>query len=109
MARYFQNPTNGYVEKATGGFTWLWAFLFGPLYYVYKGAWPAAFVYLLLVFSPLTGGNGGILIAIVLWVIFAIAIYPAVDRAYRRAGWIETTAGYAAGQARSQFYRPVRS
>src|SRR5262245_65720470 len=52
MATYFENPVNGYVEKATGSWTWLWAFLFGPFYLAYKGAWPHVLVYLLvLLFS----------------------------------------------------------
>ncbi len=44
---YFRNPHNGYVEKGTGWFTWLWAFLFGSIYFAYKGVWTLAAVRLL--------------------------------------------------------------
>ncbi|MCH2547802.1 MAG: hypothetical protein MK052_09375 [Alphaproteobacteria bacterium] len=33
----FQNPQNGYTEEVTD--YRLWAFLFGPLYFAYKGVW----------------------------------------------------------------------
>jgi hypothetical protein len=46
MPTYFQNPSNGYIEKVTGGWTWLWALFFGPIYLVYKGARPHALIYL---------------------------------------------------------------
>jgi hypothetical protein len=90
MATYFQNPANGYTEKATGGWTWLWAFLFGPIYLIYKGAWPHALVYLLVAIflnSPSAAGAAFILIEIA----YAAAIYPIVRTTYRRAGWIETS------------------
>jgi hypothetical protein len=34
----YQNPVNGYKESVT---CWsiLWAFLFGPFYFCFKGAW----------------------------------------------------------------------
>lgn len=38
MNSYFAHPSNGYVEKATGAFTWLWALIFGPFYFAYRGA-----------------------------------------------------------------------
>jgi len=34
----FKNPSNGYQEKVTG-FSFLWALIFGVLYFAYKGVW----------------------------------------------------------------------
>lgn len=39
----FQNPVNDYVESASAPF--LWAFLFGPFYFVLKGIWRHAVLY----------------------------------------------------------------
>lgn len=89
MATYFMNPANRYIEKVTGAWTWLWPLLFGPFYYIYKGAWPYAFAYLLALIL-LGGGQTGVLLSFVLWVVFAIAIYPVVRATYSRSGWIET-------------------
>ena len=41
----FQNPANGHRERV--GAAGLWAFLFGPFYFGYKGAWGHAALYLL--------------------------------------------------------------
>jgi len=89
MATYFQNPVNGYAEKATGGWTWLWALLFGPFYLVYKGAWPAALFYLLLALFATSPKSAGLAL-LVIQIVYAIAIYPIVRKTYLRAGWIET-------------------
>lgn len=98
MATYFKNPANEYIEKATGGWTWLWAFLFGPFYYLYKGAWPYALGYFGLVFflgamlpASASGAAAGGGIWLLIAIIFTVAAYPVVRKTYRRAGWIETT------------------
>lgn len=33
----FRNPTNGYVMRGGGVASILWAFLFGPLYFIARG------------------------------------------------------------------------
>ena len=33
----FKNPSNGYIE--TVSCPWLWALLFGPIYFAVKGVW----------------------------------------------------------------------
>ena len=44
----FINPDNGYTETAGGGLSWLWVFLFGPIYWAVKGVWRHAVVHLAL-------------------------------------------------------------
>lgn len=53
----FQNPSNDYVEKVAGGLSWLWAFLFGPVYWVVKGVWTHALICFLV--WPFARNNGG--------------------------------------------------
>ena len=44
----FTNPENGYTETPGGGLSWLWVFLFGPIYWAIKGVWRHAVVHLVL-------------------------------------------------------------
>lgn len=37
MYMKFQNPSNGYIEETKD--QWVWALLFGPFYFLYKGIW----------------------------------------------------------------------
>ena len=39
----FKNKSNGDVEEISG-LTWLWAFLFGPFYFAFKGIWRHAVI-----------------------------------------------------------------
>lgn len=71
----FINPTNGHEEKVR--FAFLWALLFGPFYFGYKGAWFMAF--LTLVLSLATGG-----LALLLMPFFAKG---SVEKQYLRKGW----------------------
>jgi len=93
MASYFENPANGYREKATGGWTWLWALLFGPFYFLYKGAWPHAVVSFVLTIVIFSGTTKYLIVELVMWsavaVVYAVAAYPIVRKTYRRAGWID--------------------
>ena len=92
MNRYFQNPANGYVERATSGWTWLWALLFGPFFFLYKGAWPHVLVY---VGALVWAGSSrrlsiADLIATVVWIAYAVAAAAIVRTRYRQRGWRET-------------------
>ena len=92
MARYFMNPANRYIEKATGPLTWLWALLFGPFYFVYKGAWQHALLYFALFCGAAAFGvNAAPFLWLILAIGYAIAAYPLAAKTYRRSGWIETT------------------
>lgn len=79
MASYFKNPTNGYVEKGTTGWSWLWALLFGPFYFVYKGVWGHALINFFL--GPMTLG--------IVWIVYAFFAAGIVRKNYRQRGWIQ--------------------
>jgi hypothetical protein len=74
---YFKNPSNGYVEESST--PWLWALLFGPIYFAIKGAWAHVLISLVLVF--LTYG-----VSIFIYPFFAKSI---IRSQYLRRGWIE--------------------
>lgn len=77
MRTYFQNPANGYVEVATTPWTWLWALLFGPFFFAYKGLWGHA---LLSLFSALVTVG----ISTFIYPFFAAGL---IRRRYGQAGW----------------------
>lgn len=94
MNSWFMNPANQYVEKATGVLTWLWALLLGPVYFLYKGAWQFAALYLLIPIYLTAGSQlhaSDPYVTGALWIILAPFAYPAIKRTYRRSGWVETT------------------
>ena len=45
----FKNYKNNFTENASSPLSWLWVFLFGPLYWAVKGIWRHAVVNLTLV------------------------------------------------------------
>jgi hypothetical protein len=73
----FENPHNGYVEEASGPFSWLWCFLFNWLYFAVKGNWRHAFLYCACTMFTL-----GLAIFIYPWFVYRIN-----DNHYRRMGW----------------------
>jgi hypothetical protein len=77
MSAFFRNPSNGYVVKATGDFTWLWAFLFGPFYFGFKGLWGHSALWVLAAFVTIG---------------WSLLIYPffaksLVAKRYQELGW----------------------
>ena len=111
---YFKNPQNGYVEKVTTVFSWLWVLLLGPLYLLFRGFFLHALVYVLLyvllfwLFDPaemaqlyIEEGRDDLLEVIPvienIWVFLLIAvpffyaflIYKLADRRYQRKGWVK--------------------
>lgn len=81
MAKYFQHPVSGSVVKATGEFSWLWAFLFGPFYFGYKGLWGHAVLYVL----------AAIVTFCVSWFIYPFFAKGIVVRRYLDMGWREVS------------------
>lgn len=77
MAAYYRNPANGYVVKATGEFTWLWAFLFGPFYFGYKGLWGHAVLYAL----------AAVVTLCISWFIYPFFAKGLVNKRYLELGW----------------------
>lgn len=85
----FENPNNGYREDVGGGSVVL-ALLFGWFYFVVKGLWSHVLIQAIVVvaLAVLTGGPGA-LIAVPLWIGYAVAT-PSILRArYLRTGWRE--------------------
>lgn len=70
-----RNPTNGYTEESSIPF--LWCFLFGSFYFVYKGIW--THVLLSLIFAAFTLG--------ISWFIYPFFARGIVDNSYLRKGW----------------------
>lgn len=77
----FQHPTTRYTESASVPV--LWALLFGPLYFLFKGAWKHAILYTLLVLIT----TPTIILPVVIWVLYALAAGLVIKRTYLRNGW----------------------
>lgn len=73
----FQNPANGYEEEVSNAF--LWALLFGPLYFVVRGVWTHAAAALLLI--PVTAG--------VSWLVYPFLAKKVLRKSYLQKGWKE--------------------
>jgi len=74
----FKHPANGYVEEISE-LTWLWALLFGAIYFAVKGVW--GHVFLGLVLALCTFG--------VSWLIYPFFAKSILEKRYRHNGWIE--------------------
>ena len=90
LARYlmqFRNPQNDHVETVTTGLSWLWCFLWTPIYYAVKGIWTHAIASLVLaiVIGSFTAGIGSWLV----FIVYAVMNKGIVRTAYLRKGWIE--------------------
>ena len=81
--RVFTNPANGYEYRLNNA--GLWAFLFGPMYFMAQGAWAAAIIYVvaILVSSPTVIGP------VIVWIVGAIVAKTVVANTYLRRGWVE--------------------
>jgi len=89
MTAYFSNPANGYIERATTSWTWLWALLFGPFFFLYKGAWPHALVLLVPAFlEPFQRGAGAGLYFL-MCIAYSVMASRVVRKTYLRKGWTE--------------------
>ena len=84
ISTHFRNPATGQIRRVTGGLTWLWAGVFGPLYFVQHGSLlPAIGQGVLLALTPNqpVAGIG----VVILW----LAAGGIVRARYRRDGWTE--------------------
>jgi hypothetical protein len=88
----FKNPANGYVEEKS--VPWLWALLFGGLYFLVSGMWAPTIVWLILavVLYGSMGPPATLLMAIV-GVVYAVIAPSLVRSSYLRKGWAEVAAG----------------
>ena len=94
----FRNPANGYIEEKP--VPWLWALLFGGLYFLVSGMWAPTVIWLLIaVFLYASMGPPATVLMMIVGVVYAVAAPILVRSAYLRKGWVEvngdaaTTAG----------------
>ena len=74
----FRHPSNDYIVEAN--YMRLWVFLFGPLYFAFRGIWGHFFLSLLLAI-PTFG---------ISWIYYVIAAPGIVRKHYLERGWKET-------------------
>jgi hypothetical protein len=75
----FKNPSNGYIEEASGPFSWLWCLLFGVFYFAVKGNWKH--VAISFVLALLTSG--------ISWLIYPFFVYQINESYFQTRGWIK--------------------
>lgn len=90
----FKNNDNGYIEKANN--TFVWTFLFGPFYFLYKGAWQhcclwflLGFVITVFVYVVSDGTYTGVGPGIFLNLTFCFFAQSIIRKHYLRKGWTE--------------------
>jgi len=74
----YKNPANDYKESFTK-ISYLWSFLFGWMYFAYKGSFSWAVISL--VMAIFTGG--------ISWFIMPIFTKQIVDKIYMQKGWVK--------------------
>jgi hypothetical protein len=74
----YENPANGYQAKFTK-LSYLWSFLFGWMYFAFKGSFFWAFITFILSF--LTIGLS--------WIIVPFFTRPILDNIYGKKGWVK--------------------
>jgi len=83
----FIHPVNGHREEVSG-LTWLWAFLFGIFYFMYRGVWRHVliqFVLTAVLFAAL--GPPAFMFLFVMWVSYAFMARSIMESSYLRAGY----------------------
>ena len=75
----FKNPMNDFEETVSSGLSWLWCFLFGPIYWAVKGIWRHAVVHLAL--AIITAG--------IAHFVYPFFTYKIIKKHYNKIGWIE--------------------
>lgn len=75
----FKNPKNNYTENVSSPLSWLWVFLFGPIYWAVQGVWRHAVVHLVL--AIITVG--------IAHLIYPFFTYSILRNHYNKSGWKE--------------------
>jgi hypothetical protein len=92
MKMQFKNIENGYVE--TKSVPWLWALLFGGLYFIVCGIWAPILIQAIIAgFLYSIMGPPATLIMVLVAIIYAAIAPSLVRNSYLRKGWIEITDG----------------
>lgn len=86
----FTNPANGHVEQVDSGTT-VRSLLFGIFYFAAKGIWRHVFIQMtLIVVFFATLGPPGTLLAIAMWIGYALGAQSIVAEDYLRRGWVRS-------------------
>ena len=75
----FKNPSNNYVEKVSSKFSWLWCFLLGPIYWIYKGIWRHAIIHFIL--AIITAGGVSL--------VYPFFTYKIIRNHFNKIGWVK--------------------
>lgn len=73
----FTNSENGYTGTSGGGLSWLWVFLFSPIYWAIKKVWRHAVVHLAL--ALMTFGTAHF--------VYPFHTYSTLRKHYLKSGW----------------------
>lgn len=80
---YYEKPGTSYAEKVNG-WVYLWAFLFGPLWFMWRGLWAWAAVAVLVNFGMMQGGFFPYLVGCLIMTVLSRSV---LETSYGRAGW----------------------
>jgi hypothetical protein len=84
----FLNPQTGYAE--TKSVPWLWALLFGGLYFLASGLWAAAIIWIILaILLYASMGPPATVLMLIIGVVYAVLAPSLIRNSYLRKGWIE--------------------
>tara|TARA_B100001121_G_C18634303_1_gene595913 strand:+ start:88 stop:333 length:246 start_codon:yes stop_codon:yes gene_type:complete len=75
----FRNTRNNYTETVSTPVSWLWVFLFGPIYWAVQGIWRHAVVHFIL--AVITFG--------IAHLIYPFFTYFIIRKHYLKLGWKE--------------------
>jgi hypothetical protein len=85
----FKNPQNDYVETSSVPF--LWALLFGPLYFAFKEILGHFIIFCSL--ASLMAFKVHTFSPIFVWIVYAFFASSIVESSYLRRGWVEAKPG----------------
>ena len=74
-----KNTRNNYTETVSTPISWLWVFLFGPIYWVVKGVWRHAVIHFILFLISFG----------ILHLIYPFFTYSILKKHYLKNGWEE--------------------
>ncbi|MAU41801.1 MAG: hypothetical protein CMF31_09275 [Kordiimonas sp.] len=78
----FKNPQNDYIEDSASILSWLWVFLFGPIYWAVRGVWTHMVAHFFL----------GIATFGIAHFIYPFFTYSILRNSYYKKGWIPVDA-----------------
>lgn len=84
----YVNPTTGHQEEVSDAATWIYAFLFGTFYFMFKGVWRHVLVQLvLIVLLYALFGAPGTMFVFVMWVVYAFCAKTIIENHLARQGY----------------------